>query len=147
MTVEKKLVFFHFSVFSFFSAHTRVERKKTRDQTHFLFTILKTMITMKTKILYDLACCIADVLKQGVEPEICKRDGIVDVSIIDPGSNNRVVVTRQPGGIPKITVPWPHPLPETDCDDEQPRCNSALADEGRPLQEVAIEKALESTNL
>ena len=87
-----------FSVFSFFSAHTRVERKKTRNQTHFLFTILKTMITMRTQLLYDLACSIADVLKQGVEPEICQRDGIVDVSVIDPGSNNRVVVTRQSGG-------------------------------------------------
>jgi hypothetical protein len=56
------------------------------------------MITMRTQLLYDLACSIADVLKQGVEPEICKRDGIVDVSVIDPGSNNRVVVTRQSGG-------------------------------------------------
>ena len=105
------------------------------------------MITMKTQLLYDLACNIADVLKQGVELEIGKRDGTVDVSIIDPGSNNRVVVTRQPGGIPKIRVPWPHPLLETDCDDEQPLCNSALAHEGRPLHEAAIEKALQSTNL
>ena len=56
------------------------------------------MITMRTQLLYDLACSIADVLKQGVELEICKRDGIVDVSVIDPGSNNRVVVTRQSGG-------------------------------------------------
>ena len=48
---------------------------------------------MKTQLLHDLACDIADVLKQGVELEICKRDGIVGVSIIDPGSNNRVIVT------------------------------------------------------
>lgn len=105
------------------------------------------MITMKTQLMYDLACSIADVLKQGAELEICKRDGKVDVSIIDPGSDNRVIVTRQPGGIPTITVPRPYPLPEPDRDDEQPRCNSALAHEGRPLQELAIEKALESTNL
>jgi hypothetical protein len=106
------------------------------------------MITMKTQLLYDLACSIADVLKQGVELEICKRDGNVDVSIIDPGSNNRVIVTRHLDGFPEIIVPRPNPLLETDCDDEQPpRCNSALADEGRPLQELAIEKALESTNL
>ena len=105
------------------------------------------MMTMKTQLLYDLACNIADVLKQGVELEIGKRDGIVDVSIFDPGSNNRVVVTRHPGGIPKIKVPWPHPLLETDCDDEQPLCNSATAHEGRPLQQVAIEQALESTDL
>ncbi len=105
------------------------------------------MITMKTHLLYDLACSIADVLKQGVELEICKRDGNVDVSIIDPGSNNRVIVTRQSGGMPEIMMPRPYPLLEPDCDDEQPRFNSALADEGRPLQELAIEKALESTNL
>ena len=104
------------------------------------------MITMKTQLLYDLACSIADVLKQGVELEICKRDGKVAVSIIDPGSNNKVFVTRQPGGIPRITVPRPYPLLETDCDDEQPPCNSALAHEGRPLQELSIEEALENTN-
>lgn len=75
-----------------------MERKKREIRPIFLFTILKTMITMRTQLLYDLACSIADVLKQGVEPEICKRDGIVDVSVIDPGSNNRVVVTRQSGG-------------------------------------------------
>ena len=101
---------------------------------------------MKTQLLYDLAFSIADVLKQGVELEICMRDGNVDVSIIDPGSNNRVFVTRQPGGIPRITVPRPYPLLETDCDDEQPPCNSALAHEGRPLQELSIEEALENTN-
>ena len=102
---------------------------------------------MKTQLLYDLAFSIADVLKQGVELEICKHDGIVDVKIIDPSSINRVVVTRQPDGIPTITVPRPHPLLETECDDEYPLCSSALADEGRPSQELAIEKALESTNL
>ena len=102
---------------------------------------------MKTRLLYDLACSMADVLKQGVELEICKRDGIVDVSIIDPCSMGRIIVTRQTGGMPEITVPWPHPLPETDGDNEPPRCNSALAHEGRPLHELAIEKALESTNL
>ena len=116
--------------------HTRVER-----------TFLKTKITMKTHLLYDLACSIADVLKQGVELEICMRDGNVDVSIIDPGSNNRVIVTRQSGGMPEIMMPRPYPLLETDCDDEHPQFNSALAHEGRPLQELAIEKALESTNL
>ena len=71
---------------------------------------------MKTHLLYDLACSIADVLKQGVELEICMRDGNVDVSIIDPGSNNRVIVTRQSGGIPTIMMPRPYPLLETDCD-------------------------------
>ena len=39
---------------------------------------------MKTQLLYDLACNIAVALKQGVELEICKRDGTVAVSIIDP---------------------------------------------------------------
>lgn len=120
--------------------HTRRKKK------NHCFTI-KNIFTMKTHVLYDLACNIADVLKQGAELEIGKRDGIVDVSIIDPGSNNRVVVTHQSGDIPKITVPWPRPLRETDCNDEQPPCNSALAHEGRPLQQVAIEKALQSTRL
>ena len=147
MTVEKNW-FFSFSVFSFFFyAHAVWKEKKTGNQDTFFIHHFKTMITMKTQLLYDLACCIADVLKQGVELEIGKRDGIVDVSIIDPSSNNRVVVTLQSGGIPKITLPWPRPLPETDCCDRQPLCNSALAHEGRPLQELAIEKALESTNL
>lgn len=73
--------------FPFFLFFLRIhvwKEKKTRNQTHFLFTILKTMITMRTQLLYDLACSIADALKQGVELEICKRDGTVAVSIIDP---------------------------------------------------------------